>query len=450
MSDAEQFEDEISLRDLYLILLKGLPLIVAVSLLAGIAAFIASSFLPPTYQAESTTLVTPSPVEIRGAENISFRTSQEVSFESYETLAKSRPVLNATVSAVPEADLLAQDFGGDVSLLLGPQRPDQIVPMSVLHSVRSREPELAAKLADAWARSTLGAVQTSLLASLDPVRSATSEEISRLSGALTEVEARYESFQVRDAGETLEELLSGLNERITRSQDRRDSLERELAAARSQFALLLETSPALTEALSDEQLAALLEFRQARSSATAAETDDETDSETLATPEIASNLAPLLELQDVDLVTLLNRVELRDLGVELAGLEAEREQLLAQLEAYDAEAENLRSQIAALNLERGQLGRELENAQLAFNNVALLEPVIAYVTEVTPAKTRLLNEASVPVSPVGPRRTLNTALALVIAGMLATLFVFLREAVRAPEPSEGGKKPKAVSVSNLS
>ena len=339
MSDTEAYEDEVSLRDLYLILLKGLPLIITLSLLAGIAAFVVSSFLPPTYQAESTTLVTPSPVEIRGAENISFRSSQEVSFESYETLAQSRPVLEATVSAVPEADLRAQDFGGNVSLLIGPQRPDQIVPMSVLHSVTNRDPELAARLADAWAKNTLDAVQTSLLASLTPIRSATSEEITRLSQALSEVETRYERFQAQDEGQTLEELLAALTRRISDSEDRRDTLVRDLAAVRSQLSLLLETADASAENLSKEQLAALLEFRQAR---TPEPSPSETQIEALELKAPEPSLAPLLELQDTDLVSLLNQIELRDLNLELASLEAEQAQVLAQLAAYDAQADDLR------------------------------------------------------------------------------------------------------------
>lgn len=450
MSETETYDDEISLRDLYLILLKGLPLIITISLLAGLAAFLISSFLPPSYQAESTTLVTPSPVQIQGAENLSFRPSQEVSFESYETLAKSRPVLEATVGAVPEAELRPQEFRGEISLLIGPQRPDQIVPMSVLHSVRNRDPELAARLADAWAKSTLEAVQTSLLASLDPVRGATREEITRLSEALAAVEARYENFQARDEGETLDKLLLGLTERITLSENRRDILERDLAAARSQLVLLLETDGVAEEPLSSQQLATLLEFRQARTP-DPPEAPDETALPETTDAQESTSLAPLLELQalDTDLISLLNRVELRDLSVEIAGLEAEREQVLAQLQSYDAQAETLRSRTATLNLERGQLERELENARLAYNNVALLEPLIAYVTEVTPAKTRLLNEASVPATPVGPRRSLNTALALVIMGILTTLFVFLREAVRAPEPSPNqSRKYIATSASN--
>jgi uncharacterized protein involved in exopolysaccharide biosynthesis len=44
----------------------------------------------------------------------------------------------------------------------------------------------------------------------------------------------------------------------------------------------------------------------------------------------------------------------------------------------------------------------------------------------------MLSGAAVPTDPVAPRRTLSTLIAVVLAAMVATVFVFLREAVRDP------------------
>jgi uncharacterized protein involved in exopolysaccharide biosynthesis len=72
-------EDEISLRDVYLIFRRGLPLIFISSLAAGVLAFIISSFLPSVYEAETTVLISPPAVNVEGTPNLSFRPSSEKS-----------------------------------------------------------------------------------------------------------------------------------------------------------------------------------------------------------------------------------------------------------------------------------------------------------------------------------------------------------------------------------
>jgi uncharacterized protein involved in exopolysaccharide biosynthesis len=76
--------------------------------------------------------------------------------------------------------------------------------------------------------------------------------------------------------------------------------------------------------------------------------------------------------------------------------------------------------------------------------VVALQPIIAYVTELAPTNARVLSQASIPTETVGPRRLLITALAVVIVGMLAVLFVFLRDAVSSrPAPFPKGVQPEA-------
>lgn len=444
-------EDEISLRDLYLVLRRGLPLILLTALLVGGITFVVSSLLPKVYEAQSTTLVTSPPVQVQGTQNLTFRPPNEVSFEAYETLAESRPVKESTLAAVGSA-LAADAFNGSVELLIGPQNPNQQAPLSVNHSVRDTDPERAAKLANAWALSTLDAVKASLLASLDPVRAATEEEISRRKDELSEVETRYEAFQRKDEGETLTTLLRRLTERIADSEERRDILARDLASARARVDLLSQTEAAIGSSTSPGVLADILTLQNPPRTGSlengSGPNGDEANGDG-ANPQPPqptqaqerSRLSTALRLQPDDTLTgnvveLLNETELRDAAVALAGLAAESDRIETQLVDYQQQVETLLSRIAALNLERDRLERELDSAQGAYSDVVALEPVITYVTTITPGNARLLNEASVPGEPVAPRRTLNTALGIVLAGILATLFVFLREAVRAPNRAE--------------
>jgi capsular polysaccharide biosynthesis protein len=235
--------EEVSLRDLYLVVVRGLPIILGLALLAGLGAFMLNANRQPVYAAESTVLVTPPPIQIGGSNDLSFSPAYEVSLQTYETLAYSQMVLE---EAVAQTDLTPQALAGLGSLrqLIGPQRPDQVVPLSVVHRVRNADPELAAQLADAWAQSTLAAVRESLFASLSPVDATTAQEVARLGTNVEEVEARYRAFAAEDEGPQLETQLMALTRDLTDGRARERQLQREIAAAEARIAAL--------EALQDE------------------------------------------------------------------------------------------------------------------------------------------------------------------------------------------------------
>lgn len=439
MNDTHNNEDEISLRDLYLILRRGLPLVLLAALLVGGLAYLVSSRLPKVFEAQSTTLVTPPPVQVQAAQNLTFRPPNDVSFESYETLADSRPVREATLAAVPEAG--AAGFNGRVTLLIGPQNPSQLSPLAVTHSVRDADPVRAAALANAWALSTLDAVRSSLLASLDPVRAATVTEIDQRQKALNEVETRLETFRRTDEGGTLTSLLQRLTDRIADSETRRDRLARDAAAAAARVELLSQQ----TATNGSSAAAAVLAETLSLQNPTATENDAAPNDAATRDQERRNELATLLRLQPDtltgDIVALLNETDLRDAAVDLVGLRAEQDRIETQLADYRQRVETLLDRIATLDLTRNRLTFELENAQSAYRNVAALEPVITYVTTVTPSNARLLSAASVPSAPRPANRTLNTTLVAVVASLLAILFVFLREAVRPPDHREEKATP---------
>jgi uncharacterized protein involved in exopolysaccharide biosynthesis len=229
--------EEVSLRDLYLVVVRGLPIILGLALLAGLGAFMLNANRQPVYAAESTVLVTPPPIQIGGSNDLSFSPAYEVSLQTYETLAYSQMVLE---DAVAQTDLTPQALAGLGSLrqLIGPQRPDQVVPLSVVHRVRNADPELAAQLADAWAQSTLEAVRESLFASLSPVDATTAQEVARLGANVEEIEARYRAFAAEDEGPQLETQLMALTRDLTDGRARERQLQREIAAAEARVTAL--------------------------------------------------------------------------------------------------------------------------------------------------------------------------------------------------------------------
>lgn len=241
--------DEVSLRDLYLVLVRGLPLILILALGAGGVAYWLNAQREPVYAAESTVLVTPPPIRIEGDETLSFSPINEVSFQTYETLARSQLVLQDAVSRLPDARVSPNQLSslGTLRQLIGPQRADQVAPLSVIHRVRNSDPELAAELADVWAQSTLQAVRESLFASLNPVDETTAREVARLQRNVEEVEDRVQAFAAQDNGRLLQAELDGLTRQLIGGRERQGALEREIAATEARLRALeeqLEGEPA--------------------------------------------------------------------------------------------------------------------------------------------------------------------------------------------------------------
>src|SRR5690625_5764784 len=88
------YSDEVSLRDLYLIFRQGFVLIVVVALLAGAAAFLYASIQPDRYEAQATVLVTPTP-ERRGDDAGSAIIQRtKLNYAPYQTLPFRRREVN--------------------------------------------------------------------------------------------------------------------------------------------------------------------------------------------------------------------------------------------------------------------------------------------------------------------------------------------------------------------
>lgn len=416
MNESSQ-SDEISLRELYLVFKRGLLLIVAVAAVAGLLAFAVMSFRPNTYEAESTVLINPSPVRAQGPGNLSFNLANGIAYEAYQTLAGSGPVLDAAASRVPQANISANELRqrGRLVRLVAPLR-DQVAPLSVTHVVQHTDPALAAALADAWAESTLEAVRSALLADLKLVGAATTAELARLEAELTAVEARWRAFQEQDESDQLTALLSGTSSQLAEGKAKLTMLERQIAAAQAKQALLRDrlgglgpvTREVLAQLAITEAHQAGLPLLRTQLEALALETPTQFYDRTVA---------------------ILDLTEYHRAEVALAGSLAEREVVLAQYQHLQDYAAELRERSAALTEQRNRLERELSRARSAHSDIVAVQSIITSVTELALANTRLFNQASIPIEAVGPSRLFITALAVVIAGLLAVVFVFLREAV---------------------
>ncbi len=528
---------EVSLRDLYLVLLRGLPFILLLALLGGGVAYFLNAQRKPVYAAESTVLVTPPPIQIQGDENISFSPINEVSFQTYDTLARSQTVLRDAVSRVKDVKIAPNQLLalGTLRQLFGPQRIGDVAPLSVIHRVRNGDPERAALLADAWAQSTLKAVRESLFSSLRPVDETTTREASRLQKNVEEVEAQVQAFAAQDNGPLLEAELEGVTRQITDGRERQGELTRDIAAAEARIRVLEQLgagsagsgqtsghlgqsgaqgpanqrqaqgaalSPAFLGVLEAQQaLAGAENGMRARPQFVSSAQLSRTFTAALAESKTLSKLLQGNEEEFVSLVqtlytasvgaledglaaeqrvaqqaakaqaqgalelallgyasaqtqpqtnqpqaapapiqsgneaalSLLNAAELQQEQTALAGMRAERADLEGELGGYTKSAAAIQQQLATLDQRRDRLDRELENVLASYNTVAGLQSSISYLTELAPTNARILSQASVPTSPVGPRRAFNTGLVAVTGALIGLVLVFLRAAIRRPD-----------------
>jgi uncharacterized protein involved in exopolysaccharide biosynthesis len=396
--EAQPANDEVSLRDVYLTVKRGFFLIVGVAVLAGLVAFVVSSLLPEVYQAQSSTLVSPPPVSAQASGALSLTPGSSITFETYQTLAFSQPVLTKVIQEVPDAKLTVAQLSsmGSLEEIIGPQSQSQAVPLEVVHKITATDPRLATKLANTWAESTVAVVQSSLLANLAPVNATTESEVTRLKAELDEAEAAYQAFNSQN--------------NLSLLQAREASLSATIDDAENQLVVLPGTGLSISSSGGLQAPKVNLEQEIVADEAFLSSLQQQA----------GQHPSQALEQQIVSRQALLS------------SLKARQALLAQQLVNYRSEYQQVEEKLATIGAKGDELKRDLSNAKTAYQSVVALAPDIAYLSKLTPHSARVFSNASVPVSPVGPHRLRNTVLAFVIGGILALLFVFLREAVSSP------------------
>ncbi|MEZ4608323.1 MAG: hypothetical protein R2865_16430, partial [Deinococcales bacterium] len=95
-----QASNEISLRELYLVLRRALPVIFLVGFTLAVIVLVLASLRPESYEAQSITIISPSSIEVKNPSGVIFNPQNNVTFEAYQALAYSSPVIEATLAEV--------------------------------------------------------------------------------------------------------------------------------------------------------------------------------------------------------------------------------------------------------------------------------------------------------------------------------------------------------------
>jgi uncharacterized protein involved in exopolysaccharide biosynthesis len=416
--------DEVSLRELYLTVRRGLPLIVVVTIVAAAAAFLVVGLRPVRYRAEAVVRVT---VPQLGGGSLPVDTT--IGFDTYRRVAMSATVLNDALSRLDDTalDLRALRSAGSVERVNEGNGSALVAAMGVTLPSAVR----AAAAANAWAAAASDAIRASLKANIEGVRASVENDLSQRGEALTQAEAGWEAFTATDERDALNAQLRGLDTRRLADEQRIDDLDRQIAATRARQEIttaIVAARQGGSPAPVEQQLQALQQ----------ADVLDEASASALAS---AVALTPDARVAGADLATVVARVRLQDDAATLAANSAERQAITARIAGLQTEADRLRKRLAALGSKASAAQRELENARTAYQQLEPLAPQLAALLGLAQASPSILDAATPPPRPLGRGRAPITAAAAAVAFFLMLFLVLARVAIA--EPRDAHAAPRA-------
>jgi uncharacterized protein involved in exopolysaccharide biosynthesis len=389
MPPAPPPNDEVSLRELYLVVRRHVWAIVVFAAAVALLVFAVVALRPASYEAEATTAVARAPISVQQESGLAFRPELDVSFDTYQTLAFSRGVFERVLAAVPAAELSSSEIRDAVSLerLAGAANQPTAL-LAVAHRARHGDPQVAADLATAWATVTIDTVRTLLNDNLDAIERITIDGVASASRAVEAAEQDLRDLRESQDGVSDQRRLTSLQARLNDLDVRADEIARSLRSREAEAASL-----ATRVAEGGDEFVVLSD-----------------------SPEVALTVAGSLWATEARLAALRAELEI---------VEAQRERLRAEIAALSTSVVRYQSDL-------DRLARRAEQAQRGYTTLANIEPTVAYVAQLAPTGARVLAEAAVPNRPASRNVIVTTVLAGVVAGFAALVIVLLREAVRDP------------------
>ncbi len=407
-------EDEIDLRVYINVLIRYWPLIVGLTVVAGVAAFVVSLLLPAQYQATAVVVVTRPLYQFQlapGIQNLpeSAAGTQVLSGKAALDLATSDTMIQdllgqigndlplAERSLVPLREMLKAAQGGDASI--------------VKLTVTNRDPQRVAKIANAWASLYVRQVNDLYGQSAEQLKFFESQ-LTQAKSDLDTADQALVDFQKRNDASVLQAQLTAKQTALSNYLNLNESLK-----------LLLQNVHSL-----QDQLA-----RQPAS-------DPSTLGDDLSTLALQVNALNAqsgipIQLQMPSTGTLSNRTVgqqaayLADLAKTI---EAKQTEVKQQADAAPTEIMALQGQIQESNTENARLTRQRDMAQNVYTTLSQKVGETRIATQDTSGRVRLASAAAVPEKPLGGKLK-NTAIAAVLGLFLGVVAAFAIEYFKQPQ-----------------
>lgn len=413
-------EQEISLRELIEILLQGKWLIAALTVIAVVVSGVLSFFvLEPTYEARATMLVVQPKIEPANRDDgvlsrylQSIAESTQLSLDTYVNLVKNPALLDRVRNRL---ELDPHEYTirrmGDMIKVYTSEKTN-LIEIVITHT----DSELAATMANTLAEEFVGFINEQskerINQSIVVLEQQLVSEEEKLNAALD----AYTSFLSESRGVAhLEQAYNAKIALLTQFQT-------ELAETK---VALNTTRAGLAEG--ERELANLSQFITTEKSLV--EDNLMRDYVKDATGKNLNQLAHLkMENQEVneayiDLLKLVNmdRMAVKQLENKLASLEESIAQTAKEIEMLQIE-------LAEKKAVEERLLNKLDNAKRTYDRLVEKydEAQIASAIDSAEAQINLVAPAWVPVTPVGPRKMLNLAVAGVLGVMVGAFVVFIR------------------------
>jgi succinoglycan biosynthesis transport protein ExoP len=429
-------EEEIDLREYIEVLLKRWPWIIGLSLVAAVAAFVVSSFLPPVYEAEAKVIMLKSKTDISFVPTIrSENTEQDVNVtEAQRTLLDLVQSSDVAAAVLNESeDLLALEKRNILDLLEKVEATNNGNVISI--KVTDEDPLVAAQLADHWAQAYESYINqlfndrsTVLLGQVE-AQVADVENQYRLAQAnLEDFLGDNRTLVLQHDIESLKQNLDVKYKLLAQKYGELNRIETWLEDARTVQDQLKVTSSSPGAGIGD-----MLAVTGLRGQGSLQTTPLQLQ---LNLADIEANLAT-----PDDAATMIEVIEARKARVE-ADIEALSAELVLAEDSLSSSAgseqaqppndlaERISALEAALEAQQAQ-DRELRAARnIAWDNYEAVQRKLAEVTlatQITDSEVRFASHAIIPDDPISPRRLLNTVIGGALGFMLAVVGAFAVE-----------------------
>ena len=421
-------EEEIDLRVYVEVLIRRWKWIVGLALAAAVVAFVASSFIPPAYEATALAAITKPRYVMRFDPRFETVDSIQPVYNAYPELAGSDDLvqeLMTSLGSLPEEVETAQDLQGMLEARSGAD------PSMVRLVVSSRNPEEAARVANAWAGLFVARANEIYGAHSEDQVDFFEGQLERAQGELDAAEQALVEFQARNQGAVLEAQLASAKQDLQDYLIEKRGIERAVRNARALQTHIASRSAGEPVTPADELTALLLQvqafsIRTSRPAQTEGGGDGGGVPSMVWVPESEAGSSIQLQISDAALLSSGQTAgelsaSLDDLATTLGAWE---EGMVAQAAVLEEQILTLQQQLQKVQAEEGSLIRARDVARGTHTTLAHKVEEARIAAEDTGGEVRLASQAAVPQKPVGPRKMLNTAVAGMLGLMLGVFGAF--------------------------
>jgi succinoglycan biosynthesis transport protein ExoP len=405
-------EEEIDLREYIDVLMRRWKWIAALTLVAALAAAAVSFFvLSPTYEASALVLITGPRYQLEFDPRVVAVDEFKAAFDAYPGLALSDDLLKGVLAALdpplPPEEARLGALRGKMSARAGAD------PSLLKLTVNNGDPERAARIANTWAERYVDYVDN-LYGRRDEDAAFFSQQLEEARAALQAAEGALTDFEARNEYSTLSAQLSSLRQTQSDYLAEQRSILRLNQDIASLQAQLAGGSSARASTLGDDLTALFLQIKAFNAQSSMPLQLQVTTTESLSGRTVAEQIAFLEELA--------------------TNLEAKSTAIDALLTELQPRILSLQEALQAVDTEQKRLNRDRTVAETTYITLANKVEEARIAAQDETGEVQLASRASVPTSPTGPRKLMNTAVAAFLGlflGVFAAFFVEFWQAPRA-------------------